>query len=254
VVPTIQDVRGGPVPGMSGVFPRPVPGALSFRDVLEKLQPKRQPVLRFGPGRVPRAPMPLRPVLRAPSSPPARVPVAAPHAKAALATAIRTAAGSAGVEPALSVAVARAESSLDPQARSVDGKSVGTFQMKAGTAAEMRRRIAARTIARPPGPDDVALGVGYLRYLDGVFAQSAKLAPGLATVPVADAGERKLFAVAAFNAGEGRVARAQAEAAAKGGDPTHFADVRPYLPDVTQKYVARVTGYAATERTADATA
>jgi soluble lytic murein transglycosylase-like protein len=118
----------------------------------------------------------------------------------------------------------------------------------------MRRKIAAHTIARPPGTDDVALGVGYLRYLDGVFAQRAHLAPGVATVPVADAGERKLFAVAAFNAGEGRVARAQAEAAAKGGNPTRFADIRPYLPDVTQKYVARVTSYAVTERSADATA
>jgi soluble lytic murein transglycosylase-like protein len=252
VVPTIHDVRGGPVPGVSGLFARPVPGTISFRDVLQKLQPTRPPVARLGPGRVLPAPRPLRPGHSAPTG--LRTTAPAPHAKAALAAAIRTAAGSASVEPALSVAVARAESNLDPRARSIDGKSVGTFQMTAATAAEMRRKIAAGTIARPPGSDDVALGVGYLRYLDGVFTRRAQLARGLATVPVADTGERKLFAVAAFNAGEGRVARAQALAAAHGGDPTRFADVRPYLPDVTRTYVARVTAYAAAERTADATA
>jgi soluble lytic murein transglycosylase-like protein len=52
-----------------------------------------------------------------------------PQAKQALAAAIRRAADSAGVEPALSVAVARAESNLDPRAKSSDGLSVGTFQV-----------------------------------------------------------------------------------------------------------------------------
>ena len=46
--------------------------------------------------------------------------------------------------------------------------------MTHATAAEMRRKIAAGTIARPAGTDDVALGVGYLRYLHGVFARSTK--------------------------------------------------------------------------------
>ena len=68
---------------------------------------------------------------------------------------------------------------------------------------------------------------------------------GRTTVPVADAGERRLFAVAAFNAGEGRVAEAQARARNAGGDPTRFADVRPFLPSITQTYVGRVAGYAA---------
>ena len=65
---------------------------------------------------------------------------------------------------------------------------------------------------------------------------------------IADAGERRLFAVAAFNAGEGRVAQAQAKAAARGGDPTRFADVRPFLPPITQGYVARVAAYAGRRR------
>src|SRR5581483_8683829 len=153
----------------------------------------------------------------------------------------------AGVEPALSVAVARAESSLDPSARSPDGLSVGTFQVTRATAAEMRRKIAAGTVARPPGTDDEALGVGYLGYLHDIFGRAATLARNLATVPVADETERRLFAVAAFNAGEGAVARAQAKAAAAGGDPTRFADVRQFLPRSTQGYVERVVAYAQEE-------
>jgi membrane-bound lytic murein transglycosylase MltF len=170
--------------------------------------------------------------------------------KDALVAAIRSASTAASVDPTLSVAVARAESSLDPTARSSDGLSVGTFQVTAATAAEMRRKIAAGTVARPPGVDDVALGVGYLRYLNDLFGKDAKLAPGLRTVPVADADERRLFATAAFNAGEGRVARAQALAKATGGDPTSFADVRRFLPSITRAYVDRVAAYQRDEATA----
>jgi soluble lytic murein transglycosylase-like protein len=169
------------------------------------------------------------------------------HAKHALAASIRHAATHAGVEPALSVAVARAESSLNPAARSPDGRSVGTFQVLASTQAEMRRKIAAGVVARPPGSDDVALGVGYLRYLHDLFGRDAQLGHGLRTVAVADSAERRQFAVAAYNAGEGSVARAQARTAAAGGDPTRFADVRSYLPGITQGYVQRVVAYAREE-------
>jgi membrane-bound lytic murein transglycosylase MltF len=166
-----------------------------------------------------------------------------PVGKAALTSAIRHASVAAGVDPALSVAVARAESSLDPTARSSDGLSVGTFQVTATTTAEMRRKIAAGTVERPPGVDDVALGVGYLRYLDDLFNRRAKLGAGLETVPVADGDERRLFATAAFNAGEGRVAQAQARAEAAGGDPTRYADIRRFLPSITRTYVDRVASY-----------
>jgi soluble lytic murein transglycosylase-like protein len=51
------------------------------------------------------------------------------------------------------------------------------------------------------------------------------------------------LAVAAFNTGEGNVARAQDRAAASGEDPAAFSSVEPYLPPQTKAYVERVVGY-----------
>ena len=261
VTPTVHDVRGLPVPGVRGTSAAGgvSPAADRFERLLRQLQtrgtfkapasvPQAPPArLRF------RQPAPLPP--HAATARPAtirtasgtRPATAATHAKRALAASIRHAAAHAGVAPGLSVAVARAESSLDPGARSRDGRSVGTFQVLPSTAAEMRRKIAAGTVERPPGSDDVALGVGYLRYLHDLFGREAKLGHGLKTVAVADPGERQRFAVAAFNAGEGSVARAQARAAASGGDPTSFDDVRRFLPAGTRGYVERVSAFAREE-------
>jgi len=48
------------------------------------------------------------------------------------------------------------------------------------------------------------------------------------------------LAVAAFNAGEGRVAASQSAAVKAGEDPSQFADVARYLPESTQEYVLKV--------------
>lgn len=151
-----------------------------------------------------------------------------------------------GVDPILSEAVARAESNLDQSARSPDGKSAGAFQMKRPTIAEMQRRMTGDPSGLPLS-DEVTLGVGYLRYLDGVFGRPAVLdAQGRTTTPVADPTERRNFAIAAYNAGEGRVAAAQRQARAAGGNPRRFVDVRPFLPAITQRYVQRVNTLSAT--------
>ena len=260
MIPTLRDVTGAPVPGLPNLATRPP--LTHFRDVLRQLLPRAakadgRPQGSGAPVPVVRPSVPVAPGTialpeRSGSRPPAAFGSVAGSggdanlsvARRALAAAIRHASATAGVEPALSIAVARAESNLDPRARSRDGLSVGTFQVTFGTAAAMRRKIAAGTVARPPGSDDVALGVGYLRYLHDLFGRSVRLARGVETFAVEDPTERQLFAVAAFNAGEGRVARAQARAAAAGYDPTRFDDVRPFLPAITQNYVGRVVAYA----------
>lgn len=168
--------------------------------------------------------------------------------KAALVARIHAAARRLGVDPAIGEAIARVESNLDPTARSPDGKSVGAFQMKAPTAAAMRARLANNAAGLPLG-DEVTLGIGYLRYLDRLFSRRAVLdAAGHTTTPVEDARERLRFGIAAYNAGEGRVAAAQRQALAAGRDPRRFDHVHPYLPPITQRYVHKVLGAAAAAR------
>jgi soluble lytic murein transglycosylase-like protein len=286
VIPTVHDVKGAPVPGLTGAAATP-PRHQEFRLLLKGMLDQRAAGTApageksvAAPGRVvpaERSTVPLRDPFRAPGMVPARqravstgavrstakapkapcpiaaAPEVAPRAvgrsgrKAALVSAIHQASRVAGVPPALSVAVARAESALNPNAVSPDGRSVGTFQVLHSTKAEMRRKIAAGAVDRLPGSDDVALGVGYLRYLHDLFGKSAKLGRNLETVAIDDADQRRLFAVAAFNAGEGRVARAQARAAAAGLDPTRFDDVQPFLPVTTRGYVERVKAFAREE-------
>ena len=162
----------------------------------------------------------------------------------ALADAITRASDHVGVSSDVSLAVAVAESSLDPTAQASDGLSSGTFQVTSPTESDIRRRIRDGEIVRPPGNDDVALGVAHLSWLHDLFGRDATLGGKLRTVPVADTSERTRFAVAAYNAGEGRVARAQERAAALRRDPTRYENIRAFLPGITQRYVDRVMRYS----------
>jgi soluble lytic murein transglycosylase-like protein len=274
--PTIQDVVGRPLPG-TGLAPRPTPlGAVAFRRLMEQALHRTAaarpavdpPVGRRTAGAARTAPATPWTQLGVRGPWPASARKPATHAagarrtpagttatrrtghavdRSALRGAIHRAATHAGVEPALSVAIARAESSLDPSAVSPDGISVGTFQVTHATKAEMRRKFAAGIVDRPPGTDDVALGVGYLDYLDRVFRKDTGLTARLSTDGIADQQERRRFVAAAFNAGEGRVAGAQVRARQMGLDPTRFANIRRFLPAITQGYVDRVQRYAGEE-------
>ncbi len=170
-------------------------------------------------------------------------------ARRALAASIQGAARHAGVDPDLSLAVAIAESSLDPHAKSSDGLSQGTFQVTRPTAADIRGRFARGTLQRPPGSDDVALGVAHLRYLHDLFERGGSLGGERRVVAIDEADERSRFAVAAYNAGEGRVASAQRRAAERGLDPTRFESIASFLPASTRTYVGRVVSYAGRTQT-----
>ncbi len=152
-----------------------------------------------------------------------------------------------GIDPAIGQGVAWTESRFDQAARSPDGLSFGAFQLTETTAAEMRARLAAANLDLPLH-DEVTLGVGYLRYLSRVFARRTVLADsGLTTTPIGNPVERWRFAIAAYNAGEGRVAAAQRRAEELGKDPTRFNDVRPFLPPITRRYVDKVIAFGAAQ-------
>lgn len=155
---------------------------------------------------------------------------------------VRDAGKKHAIDPALGMAVAANESAFDPNAVSSDGYySKGLFQLLDSTGKDMKARLDVKQRYNPFNPDmNVDLGLGYLRYLHDIFSSETELPNRMKTTPAANSSSLEKLAVAAFNAGEGRVASAQARASKAGKNPGEYDDVRPYLPDLTQKYVEKV--------------
>ncbi|MDD2942340.1 MAG: transglycosylase SLT domain-containing protein [bacterium] len=158
---------------------------------------------------------------------------------------IRQLSNNYGISPNLAVAVARAESSLNPQAVSSDGNnSKGLFQLLDSTAAELMNQEGISEDYAPFDPlQNTRLGLRYLNRLHGTFDGRQKLLNGEWSVPAQSASDLERFAVAAFNAGEGRVAQAQRRAEENGRNPADFSQVKNYLPEITQDYIDRVFSY-----------
>ncbi len=166
------------------------------------------------------------------------------HPKHAIKEIIRTAGKFYGVDPNLGMAVAQAESSFQPTAVSKDGhESKGIFQLLDNTGHDMLSRNGIDKEHYDPfdPAQNAYLGVGYLRRLHDIFSEQTELGGNLKTFPVSSAEHLEKLAVAAFNTGEGNVARAQARAQSAGKDPADFASVEPYLPASTRQYVQRVS-------------
>lgn len=156
-----------------------------------------------------------------------------------------------GVDPALGIAVATAESSLNPTAVSADGHaSKGLFQLLDRTGVELHRQAGGKSDEYDPfNPAlNVRLGMGYLRKLHEYFSEPTEIAGIGTTVPAANSSSLEKLAVAAFNAGEGRVTSAQSRAAKLGLDPSQYDYVSQFLPDSTQSYVTKVINLKRTIR------
>lgn len=150
-----------------------------------------------------------------------------------------------GVDPTLGLAVVSAESSFNHMAVSSDGKaSKGLFQLLDTTGREIKNRLERDGPYNPFDPElNSDLGIGYLKRLHELFSSSTRLKGNLETQPAANSTALEKLAIAAFNAGEGRVAAAQRSAFRDGKDPSRYEDVESYLPEITQKYVQRVLQY-----------
>jgi soluble lytic murein transglycosylase-like protein len=156
-----------------------------------------------------------------------------------------SAASKMGLDPALTQSVVSAESSFNPRAVSRDGHaSKGLFQLLDSTGQHLMSRADNSTQDYDPfDPDlNINLGTSYLKYLHDIFRTNTDLPNNLKTRAAADATSLEKFAVAAFNAGEGRVASAQGRSEKIGKDPAHYDHVAPFLPRTTREYVSKVVG------------
>lgn len=147
-----------------------------------------------------------------------------------------------GVDPALGMAVVAAESDFNPKAVSSDGHmSRGLFQLLDRTGKE---QLAASGLSDDYDPHDptlsTELGIRYLRKLHNIFSVETNLPGNLVTTPAANSASLEKLAVAAYNAGEGRVASAQRSALSAGLNPAYYEQIKQYLPESTQEYVERV--------------
>jgi len=154
-----------------------------------------------------------------------------------------TAAAKFGLDPSLTQSVVSAESSFNPKAVSRDGHaSKGLFQLLDTTGRHLMSRVDNAPAEYDPfNPDlNINLGASYLKYLHDIFKTKTDLPNNLQTRAAADAGSLEKFAVAAFNAGEGRVASAQIRSEKSGKDPAQYDHVAPFLPRTTREYVNKV--------------
>lgn len=148
-----------------------------------------------------------------------------------------------GLDPALAKAVVSAESGFNVRAVSSDGhNSKGLFQLLDSTGKTLLSRGGDEGRDYDPfDPDlNMELGTSYLRYLHDIFRSPTQLPGSRTTKSAANEQSLEQLAVAAFNAGEGRVASAQLRTEQAGKDPAYYDNVAPFLPRSTREYVARV--------------
>jgi soluble lytic murein transglycosylase-like protein len=150
-----------------------------------------------------------------------------------------------GLDPHLALAVARTESSFRPDVISKDGfESKGLFQLLDSTAEDMMKRLNIQEEYRPfDHKMNSHLGVGYLRYLHDIFSSRTKINKRMVTYSASSQADLEKFALAAYNAGEGKVIQAQERAKAKGLNPGKFEDIKRFLPEITRGYVDKVAAY-----------
>jgi soluble lytic murein transglycosylase-like protein len=140
------------------------------------------------------------------------------------------------------LAVVSTESSFKSGSISQDGhETKGLFQFLDSTGREILTRFSDTEGYAPLDPgQNVNLGIRYLTHLNEIFSQPTQLNRGLSTIPGISGDSRKRIVLAAFNAGEGRVVRAQMRAKELGREPGNYSDISDFLPRSTTQYVERV--------------
>jgi membrane-bound lytic murein transglycosylase MltF len=102
----------------------------------------------------------------------------------------------------------------------------GDFQLERRIGRKMGPKVSPKNDQRFDVDNASAAAAKYLKTLDRTFSKKTTLAKGIETVSIKNMEERKKFTVGAYNAGEGRIAKAQDIAKQAGKDSTKGDDVK----------------------------
>ena len=149
------------------------------------------------------------------------------------------------------------ESSFGTQMRERgSGGAAGHFHLEKATAERYGLKVSRENDQRFDIDRASSAAARYLKDLDTTFGKKTTVLKkeGLDSIPVKSISERKKFVLGAYNAGEGRVARAQRLAEQAGKNPRLWNDVQKFLEEAgagepkekeTGEYVEKVLGYEA---------
>ncbi len=107
--------------------------------------------------------------------------------------------------------------------------AAGHFQHEAPTARRYGLTVTKTNDQRFDIDYASSAGARYLKDLDTFFSKDTFLVRGRSTIGVKNPVERKKFTLAAYNKGEGRIAKAQNLAKKAGLDPTQWDNVKDFL-------------------------
>ena len=125
--------------------------------------------------------------------------------------------------------------------------AVGEFQIKRATAKRYGLIVTKKNDQRFDIDYASITAARYLKDLDVEFSKNTDLGDKN-TFPIKDPIERKKFVLAAYNGGEGTIAKAQALTQKAGKNPANWNDVQEFLekakasdPDQIRKYVKDIS-------------
>jgi len=129
--------------------------------------------------------------------------------------------------------------------------AAGHFHLEARTARRYGLSVSRKNDQRFDIDRSSSAAARYLKDLDSMLSKSTVLGNSR-TIAVRDVSERYKFVLGAYNAGEGRIAKAQSFAQREGGNPQLWADVQRFLEQAwadprkakeTREYVEAVSIY-----------